>query len=51
MAQSPKLPRGYFGMVMLAIFHNRKYQQLMTAELRRCRLGPFAEHPPAASAS
>jgi alkane 1-monooxygenase len=43
MAQSPKLPRGYFGMVMLAIFHNRQYQQLMTAEVRRCRLGPF-EH-------
>jgi alkane 1-monooxygenase len=46
MPQSPKLPRGYFGMVMLAIFHNRKYQQLMTAELQRCGLGPFAENPP-----
>jgi hypothetical protein len=29
-------------MVLLAIVANRKYQQLMTAELRRCGLGPFA---------
>ena len=42
MTGSPKLPRGYFGMVLLAIVNNRKYQRLMTAELRRCGLGPFA---------
>lgn len=38
---SPKLPRGYFGMVPLAIARNRKFRRLMTAELRRRGLGPF----------
>jgi alkane 1-monooxygenase len=39
---SPKLPRGYFGMVPLAMGANRKFRRLMTAELRRRGLGPFA---------
>jgi alkane 1-monooxygenase len=42
MQDSPKLPRGYFGMVPLAMARNRRFQQLMTAELRRRGLGPFA---------
>ena len=46
MDASPKLPRGYFGMVMLAIVNNAKYQRLMTAELQRRKLGPFAEEQP-----
>ena len=41
--ESPKLPRGYFGMVVLAFARNAKFQRLMTAELERRRLGPFAE--------
>jgi alkane 1-monooxygenase len=40
---SPKLPRGYFGMVFLALARPRRFQRLMTAELERRRLGPFAE--------
>jgi len=38
---SPKLPRGYFGMVTLAMLNNRKFRRLMTAELKRRGLGPF----------
>jgi alkane 1-monooxygenase len=41
--ESPKLPRGYFGMVVLAFARPRRYRELMTAELRRRGLGPFAE--------
>ena len=48
MAESPKLPRGYFGMVTLAMARNRKFQRLMTDELRRRGLGPFAEGAPPA---
>jgi alkane 1-monooxygenase len=47
MDASPKLPRGYFGMVPLAMARNRKFQRLMTAELRRRGLGPFAPEPAA----
>lgn len=46
--QSPKLPTGYLAMFALVILGNRRYQELMTDELRRKRLGPFA---PAASGS
>jgi alkane 1-monooxygenase len=41
--ESPKLPSGYFGMVPLVLARNRRFQRLMTAELRRRKLGPFAE--------
>jgi alkane 1-monooxygenase len=47
-ADSPKLPRGYFGMVVMVIVRNRTFRKLMTAELERRKLGPFAEAPPAA---
>ncbi len=40
---SPKLPRGYFGMVVMVLFRNRRFRRLMTAELERKKLGPFAE--------
>jgi alkane 1-monooxygenase len=43
--QSPKLPYGYFGMVEMVLFANRKFRDAMTAELRRTKLGPFAEAP------
>ncbi len=39
--ESPKLPRGYFGMVVMAVAQNRRFQKLMTAELQRRQLGPF----------
>jgi alkane 1-monooxygenase len=35
---SPRLPRGYFGMVALVIFRNAEAQRLMTDELRRAGL-------------
>jgi alkane 1-monooxygenase len=40
--ESPKLPSGYFGMVTLVFLNNRKFQHLMTEELQRRKLGPFA---------
>jgi len=39
---SPRLPRGYHGMLRLVTFRNRRFQEVMTAELRRRQLGPFA---------
>jgi len=39
---SPKLPYGYFASVLLAMFRNRRFRELMAAELRRRSLGPFA---------
>jgi alkane 1-monooxygenase len=41
-AESPKLPTGYFGTVLLLIVANARFRALMTLELRRRRLGPFA---------
>jgi len=46
--ESPKLPTGYFGMVTMVFVQNARFQRLMTAELRRRRLGPFAGDAPAA---
>jgi alkane 1-monooxygenase len=40
---SPKLPRGYFGMVLLVLIRNRRFIRLMTRELERKKLGPFAD--------
>lgn len=44
--ETPKLPRGYFGMVPLAVVSNNRFQKLMTEELKRRRLGPFTEEIP-----
>jgi alkane 1-monooxygenase len=41
--ESPKLPTGYFAINYLVTFRNRRFQALMTDELRRRRLGPFAD--------
>jgi alkane 1-monooxygenase len=43
--ESPKLPRGYGAMSTLVLGNNRKFQELMSAELERRGLGPFAEQP------
>jgi len=40
--ESPKLPRGYFGMVVLAFARPGRFQKLMTEELERRELGPFS---------
>lgn len=42
-AESPKLPSGYVGMVVLVIFRNAEVRRLLEAELRRTKLGPFEE--------
>ncbi len=47
--EAPVLPRGYIAMFPLVLGRNRKFQRLMTEELRRRRLGPFAEQGGAAS--
>ena len=41
--ESPKLPAGYLAMFPLVLMRNGRYQRLMTAELKRKKLGPFAE--------
>jgi len=41
--ESPKLPGGYLAMFPLVLGRNRRFQALMTAELRKKKLGPFAE--------
>jgi alkane 1-monooxygenase len=49
--ESPKLPTGYFGMVDMVLFRNRRFRELMTEELRKRRLGPFAPEASAATAA
>jgi alkane 1-monooxygenase len=39
--ESPKLPGGYFAMVLLALAMPRRFEERMTAELKRRQLGPF----------
>ncbi|HYB99567.1 MAG TPA: fatty acid desaturase [Candidatus Limnocylindrales bacterium] len=41
--ESAKLPYGYFGMVLLVWTRNDLVRRLLTAELRRRKMGPFAE--------
>ncbi len=40
--ESPKLPYGYFGTTFMTIFVKRRLRRLLTAELERRQLGPFA---------
>ena len=37
-----QLPRGYIAMLPLVIFKSDRFIELMTAELERKKLGPFA---------
>jgi len=41
--ESPKMPYGYYGTILLAMFWNSRYQELAKAELQRRGLGPFRE--------
>jgi alkane 1-monooxygenase len=41
--ESPKMPAGYYGTVVMAMIWNERYRRLATAELERKRLGPFRE--------
>jgi alkane 1-monooxygenase len=47
--ESPKLPRGYLAMFPLVLAGNRRFRRLMTAELQRRGLGPFAPLAPEAT--
>ena len=47
-AESPKMPYGYYGTILLAMFWNTRYQEHAKAELERRRLGPFAQAAQAA---
>ncbi len=40
--ESPKLPYGYFGTTLLTLFARRRLRRLLTTELERRELGPFA---------
>ena len=40
--ESPKLPYGYFGTTLLTLFARKRLRRLLTAELERRELGPFA---------
>jgi alkane 1-monooxygenase len=42
-AESPKMPLGYYGTILMALTMNDTYQARATAELRRKGLGPFRE--------
>jgi len=39
--ESPKMPYGYYGTILLAMFRNTRYQEYAKAELERRGLGPF----------
>ena len=41
--ESPKMPAGYYGTVLLAWLRNEDYRKFATAELERKKLGPFRE--------
>lgn len=49
--ESPKMPSGYYGTIVLALMRNEEYRKIVTAELKRRGLGPFRDGqapPPAA---
>jgi len=41
--ETPKMPLGYYGTIILAMFRNDEYRELATNELRKRGLGPFRE--------
>lgn len=41
--ETPKMPSGYYGSIILALFRNDTYRRLATAELKRRGLGPFQQ--------
>lgn len=41
--ETAKMPHGYYGTIVLALFRNERYMELATAELKRKQLGPFRD--------
>lgn len=50
--ESPKMPSGYYGTIVLAMSRNARYMEIATAELKKRGLGPFRDgnNPQATSA-
>jgi alkane 1-monooxygenase len=48
-SESPKMPSGYYGTIVLALLRNSYYQEVATAELKHKKLGPFRELAAASS--
>lgn len=44
--ESPKMPLGYYGTLVMAAMNNDRYQTLAKEELQRRKLGPYAEGDP-----
>jgi hypothetical protein len=44
--QAPVLPMGYVALVDMVFARDDEFRALATAELERCKLGPFADDPP-----
>jgi len=40
-SETAKMPKGYYGTIVLALFQNERYRELATEELKRKGLGPF----------
>jgi alkane 1-monooxygenase len=41
--ETAKMPLGYYGTIVLALFRNERYMELATAELKHKKLGPFRD--------
>jgi len=41
--ETAKMPLGYYGTLLLALFRNERYMVLATAELKRKQLGPYRD--------
>lgn len=41
--ETAKMPLGYYGTLLTALFRNKRYMELATAELKRKKLGPFRD--------
>ena len=44
LSTGPRLPHGYFALMFLIAYRNAWFQKLATEELRRLKLGPFADY-------
>jgi alkane 1-monooxygenase len=45
--ETPKMPYGYYGTILLAMFRNDRYQELARTELAARKLGPYRVSDPA----
>lgn len=50
-SQSPKMPLGYYGTILMAMFANARYQEYAKGELLRLGLGPYRGTAPVGAAA